>query len=380
MLLRLVLILVASLGTQTSAFAQLCCGDPLPPECNQPNPPRYCYCTCDPQPECIVTIQNTQHLKDVLECYSFSWPCTWGGGGGSGPCFPYCPNGCLTEIIIPQGVEIELGGSVLYNIGLNCQANNLRITINGNMKWIGLPSAPTAMIQLNGAKNVVIRGSGKFYAPPSVVYDPESNAKLPFAIRILDGCNIEVDGLEFENIGSMVTQEGGKAHELHLKNLTGTKLWDYGIFMSDAKVASIENCHISQPQGAQGVYRFHGFHLYGDEITVYNCSAYQIARSGLWIVEGDDFSLDGLVTNSNLRIGPNFSCKDAGLDTADSTGIPAQRVRRVEIKNAQAEYVEVELGTTGAYLENMTVQQGQVFGSGESQVPMGKATPSWPGP
>ena len=139
-------------------------------------------------------------------------------------------------------------------INVNCRSNGLRLTINGSIKWVGGPCVECgAMLLVNSARNLTIDGTGKFYSPSSIVHGQVSES-LPAAIRILDGCNIEIDGLDFDNVGYMMLQESGTVHDLRLKNLTGKKLWEYGVYFSDVKTALIENCHISELDGDPGVY------------------------------------------------------------------------------------------------------------------------------
>ena len=272
----------------------------------------------------------------------------------------YCP-----QIIVDTGETIVINSGWL-SIGQGHEY--LQLTINGTIEWGGGNCDNCKMLQLSDATHVTISGTGKFMVPSDIVFpNPDDPLQgVPVAIKIVGDCSdIEIDGLEFENVSYMINQENGDSDNLTFTNLTGTKLWEYGIFTSDVDGMTIDDCHVGVDQGAIGTYRYHGLRLYGDNITVTDCSAYNTGAYGLWRVDGDNATIDGFTSNENIRLGPNHSCVGgAGVDTG-------QRTHRLIAKNITTTgNVEVQNGTIGCYLENITSSQISIGnGNGFNIVP-----------
>jgi hypothetical protein len=296
-------------------------------------------------------------------------------------------NGC-THIVIPAGTCLDVcnppqGGPA---IAISSSHNNLRLTINGILRYVGVAAEDMHLIQINGASNVTIDHDVAIPDAPGLITsihvpcvldgdDLGCDCEQPIGgkcdiangIRIFGGQNITIRDLEFRRLTTMVLQEGVTT-DIDLINLTagGNPVMDngmaqYGVYLSDTNGATITDCVVN------GAYLEHCYRSYASNLTVTDCEGYrrQAGGTGIWLVEGCDVSVDGLITDNRAFFGPNPACMDD--PPSDDWADDGERLRFASLANIDADGdFLVELGTQGLYVSGLSCNN---FGIG--RVPAG---------
>lgn len=258
---------------------------------------------------CYVYTQS--QLQDALDCLA-----------NCGQCQSSCQLCQHKHISIPalDGQNEPVIVNISSAIVINSAHNGLRLTIAGTVSWTGGAGSSGAIVfNLVGASNVTIEGGGG--TTPSTItsiYQPcvpgqsGGESHIAKAIR-LDGCDgVTIQGLTFSKLSTAVECESESSTDLHLLNLQANEMARYGYFI-DAIGVEIVNCHVYQ------MCNEHGFRLYASDVTIENCSSTGngSTKKALWLVEGHDIVVDGFSSpDQRMDIGPNWSCNDAGPDSA----------------------------------------------------------------
>ena len=244
--------------------------------------------TCTPGGQYTVTTWS--QLQSALACYA---------NDCAGSCLT-CSGGCPTEIIIPVGTTInvtDVTGSVI----INQNHPGLTLTINGTLKSFGTFTG--LIVDLLDSTNVTVRGSGEITTDDT----PAPLVSISTAIGIADCTNVTVQGLTIRNVNRMVNAAFEASNGITLQNLTGVNMRDYGVWVgsNDAfdQNITITNCSVD------GTINDHGFRVYGDNVTITDCEAFNVAKTGFWVVEGTNAVIDGFVTDKEFRVGPTTQAK-----------------------------------------------------------------------
>jgi len=274
----------------------------------------------------IVT--NETQLQNALDCIADDC---------AGLCVT-CPGGCPTEVVIPAGTTIDITDT----IAIYGDHNGTILTINGTLNSDGAFTG--TMIDLADSVNITVRGSGL------VTTDDIASSTGPVisqAIRIADCTNVTVEGLDFLNVARMVTAEFELSNGITLSNLDGVDIRNYGVWIGGGSDGFDQNVTISNCT-VNDVKIFHGFRIYGNNVSITDCEAYDCGAHGLWMIEGTGVLIDGFTSNDLIRIGPNHTGPDNG-----------ERLRCVVARNISGtfhptdECIRIGVGTQGLYMENI---------------------------
>jgi hypothetical protein len=347
-------------GAQTPPEPYACDLPTLPAA---PNPIPTCQSPCDPfpppGPACATcnfgstcTVTTMLELTSALRCLATTTPAQ------------------CTHITIPSTATIAFCDT----ISIGNEHAGLHLTIDGTLLWVA-PAAlisddtPT-LIRVNGVRSgpITIDGSGTIisihepcratHPDTGACIEPNANAKIHigYGIRILDSDDIHVQGtstsspLIFQKLSEAVKVESDTSNTLALSNLKIEGMTNYGVFIGaaadDAKVngVTILSCHV------KGAYFQHGFRIYANNVTIENCSACRQRASGLWIVQGKNIMIDGFEADEYLRLGPNHECNDGGGPEK------GERLMGAHVRDVNVDYVEVQSGVIGCWLDNITMQ------------------------
>jgi hypothetical protein len=151
---------------------------------------------------------------------------------------------------------------------------------------------------------------------------------------------------------------------LDFVNLHGEDMVSDGIFLTGEDSVSSEEkaSHVLlQDCSTLTTHIGHGFRGNANDVTVKNCSAYDVHSTGLWVQGGnrtgtDDSLIDGFASNKRVIIGPNSAASPGGSQYEFLSRIKAQRVR---VGGAEDNFI-VEMGTCRACIVNVCAAKLEV--------------------
>ena len=155
-----------------------------------------------------------------------------------------------------------------------------------------------------------------------------------------------------------------KPQNLTFQNLHAENMVCYGMFftgtnqpnpMDEEKAVHvlIDGCSVALTQTG------HGFRWNADDVTVRNCSAYNLHSTGLWAQGGNrdsnsgfKTSIDGFASNRRMAVGPDRAGPSDGNPNEYLRNFFAQRVRLGGTGDLDQNNAIIEMGTCGACLVN----------------------------